>query len=140
MKDFSFSFQPHKQGLHSILGELESAVMTLIWERGPLTVRQAHQILEADRKIAYTTVMTVMSRLADKGLLAKEKDGAAFVYRAQADEASFHEATRGRIIEGLLGAFGSPVLSQFVETVGREHPEKMEELARLIAREREGKS
>ena len=137
MKDYLFNFQPHKDGLESVLGELESAIMALIWAKAPITVRQVHQDLAHNRTIAYTTVMTVMSRLAEKGLLHKEKDGNAFVYRAVLSEEEFKRKTRGKIIDALLGAFGTPVISQFVETVGREHPEKMAELARLVAKKRE---
>lgn len=137
MKDFSFSFNPAKDGLESVLGELESAVMALMWSHGPLTVRNLHELLQRDRDIAYTTVMTVMSRLADKGLLRKEKDGNAYIYHTTVSREGFKAKTRGKILDAMLKAFGTPVLSQFVETLGKEHPEKMDELARLVAEKRE---
>ena len=67
---YQFTFDPRKKGLRKILGDLEADVMEAIWALGHATV---HDVLErlaaADRELAYTTVMTVMSRLADKGLL-----------------------------------------------------------------------
>ncbi len=137
MKDFLSNFQIQKQGLASVLGELESVVMSLAWEKGELTVRQAHRCLAEQRTIAYTTVMTVMTRLADKGLLLARKDGNAFVYRPAMNREEFNHTTRGKIIDALIGVFGTPVISQFVETIDREHPERMEELAQLVARKRE---
>ena len=136
MKGFLSQFQLQKKGLESVLGELESAIMKLVWQKGRLTVRQAHQLLARDRELAYTTVMTVMSRLADKDLLVKEKTGNAFTYTARLSEAEFARAARGKIIDALLASFGTPVISQLVETVEREHPEQIEELARLIEQKR----
>ncbi len=138
MKKFPLNFQPHKKGLNSVFGDLESAIMALIWREGPLTVRQVRQALAVDRELAYTTVMTVMSRLADKGVLKKEKEGAAFRYRAAVSEDEFKRSALNAILSSLLGDFGDPVISQFVEAVGREQPDRMDELARLVA-ERRGK-
>lgn len=69
------------------LGELERAVMDQVWARAEsgepsVTVREVHQALSATRGLAYTTVMTVMGRLADAGLLVKERSGRAFLYAA----------------------------------------------------------
>ncbi|MEU4523778.1 BlaI/MecI/CopY family transcriptional regulator [Amycolatopsis sp. NPDC024027] len=62
------------------LGELERAVMDALWARsGPVSVRAVHEAL-ADRGLAYTTVMTVLSRLADKGFLRRERDRRAWLY------------------------------------------------------------
>ena len=69
------------------LGDLERAVMDQVWalsESGEpsVTVREVHEALSASRDLAYTTVMTVMGRLADAGLLVKERAGRAFLYAA----------------------------------------------------------
>lgn len=55
------------------LGPLEAEVMRLVWEKGEVQVEEVHQALLWDRKIAYTTVMTVMSRLSTKGVLTRRK-------------------------------------------------------------------
>ena len=73
------------------LGRLEAEVMAVLWRSdGPLLVRQVAAALNSDRAepLAYTTVMTVMSRLADKGLLSRSRSGRRFVYTpAAADTA-----------------------------------------------------
>lgn len=62
-------------------GELENAVMDLLWSSaGPLTVRQVMDALARDRPLAYTTVQTVMDRLARKGLLVRRPEGKANAY------------------------------------------------------------
>lgn len=65
------------------LGDLEREVMTQLWAAaGPLTVRQVHERLSRDRDLAYTTVMTVLDRLAKKGVVTREKADRAYLYAA----------------------------------------------------------
>jgi predicted transcriptional regulator len=62
------------------LTELELEIMKVIWDREPCTVRQVYEELLEKKKIAYTTVMTMMGILEEKGHLRRKKDGRAFVY------------------------------------------------------------
>lgn len=65
-----------------ILGELENAIMAVLWERtDPTSVRDVHEELQRGRTIAYTTVMTVLDRLAKKKLVTRALDGRAWLYR-----------------------------------------------------------
>lgn len=139
LKNYSFTFDPDKKGLRKILGDLETDVMELVWVGGEMTVRQIHEKLKSRRNIAYTTVMTVMSRLAEKGLLRKVKEGAAFVYRATSSREEFSRSTVRKVVNGLLGDFTVPAISQFVDSIGDSQPENMEELARLIEQKRKRK-
>ncbi|GAB3746724.1 BlaI/MecI/CopY family transcriptional regulator [Microlunatus parietis] len=63
------------------LGELERKVMEQLWDAaGPQSVRDVHHALSQDRELAYTTVMTVLDRLAKKGVVRRERDGRAYRY------------------------------------------------------------
>jgi predicted transcriptional regulator len=67
------------------LGELERAVMEHLWTNreaggGSLTVREVHETVGTQRELAYTTVMTVLDRLAKKRLVIQERDGRAYRY------------------------------------------------------------
>ena len=65
------------------MGELERMVMDVLWkQRGWLTVAEVHEVLAAKRPLAYTTVMTILVRLWQKGRLERQRDGRAFAYRA----------------------------------------------------------
>ena len=69
------------------LGDLERAVMEQVWlaaeeDRAPVSVREVHELLGSSRSLAYTTVMTVMGRLAEAGLLTQERSGRAYRYSA----------------------------------------------------------
>ncbi|MCA9629814.1 MAG: BlaI/MecI/CopY family transcriptional regulator, partial [Myxococcales bacterium] len=71
-------------GVELRLHELESAVMEVVWSSDrPLAVADVQRVLERARDIAYTTVMTTLVRLHEKGLLERERDGRRFLYRAR---------------------------------------------------------
>jgi predicted transcriptional regulator len=71
------------------LGELERAIMDVLWETtSPLTVREVSERL-TERDLAHTTVMTVLDRLAKKGFALRERDGRAWQYRASASREAY---------------------------------------------------
>ncbi len=134
---YHFTFDPRKKGLRKILGDLETDVMEAIWARGRATVTDVHERLgAADRDLAYTTVMTVMSRLADKGLLERRKDGAAYVYTPVASKEEFTRRTVGTVLSELLDDFTAPAMSQFVELMGEQDEASIEALAKAIEEKR----
>jgi len=88
-------------GLHLPLLELEC--LQALWALGQGTVQQLHARLLASRPLAYTTVMTVMDRLARKGVVAREKRGRAHLYRSLvAEEASQQDAVN-QLVKDFFG-------------------------------------
>lgn len=140
LKNFSFTFDPNKKGIRKILGDLETDIMEIIWAKGDLTVRQVYEIFKKERHSAYTTVMTVMSRLADKGLLKKLKQGNAFIYRATTTRDEFTESTLKKLINELMEDFAAPAISQFLDSMENVDLDKMEELSRIIEEKRKKKN
>jgi predicted transcriptional regulator len=75
------------------LGELEDTVMTRVWQwNRPVTVREVLEDLRQERPIAYTTVMTVMDNLHQKGWVRREVDGRAYRYTAVSTRAAYSAA------------------------------------------------
>ncbi|MCX5111197.1 BlaI/MecI/CopY family transcriptional regulator [Streptomyces sp. NBC_00378] len=75
------------------LGDLEDAVMTRVWQwNRPVTVREVLEDLQRERSIAYTTVMTVMDNLHQKGWVRREVDGRAYRYTAVSTRAAYSAA------------------------------------------------
>jgi BlaI family transcriptional regulator, penicillinase repressor len=74
-------------------GELE--VLKVLWDRGPSTVREVMDVLNEDRPRAYTSVMSLLAVMAEKGLLVREPRGRAFIYRPKTD--------RGRTLRRMVG-------------------------------------
>jgi predicted transcriptional regulator len=109
------------------LGELERAVMAQLWSAdAPLTVRDVHDRLE--RELAYTTVMTVLGRLAKKGLVRQERDGKAYRYAA----ASSREQMAAEVMIDALGDMGENRTAALVAFVDRVGPEEADALRRAL--------
>jgi predicted transcriptional regulator len=117
----------HEKGL----GPLEAEVMELIWAAGrALSVRELLEEINEGRRepLAYTTVMTVMSRLAEKGALARRRAGRGYVYEATADDLA------GLAVRGVLRDFGDAAMAHFVEEA-RSDPQALKRLRRLLREE-----
>ncbi|MFI1338175.1 BlaI/MecI/CopY family transcriptional regulator [Streptomyces sp. NPDC020845] len=110
------------------LGALESAVMRVCWEaRAPMTVREVLGRLNADRDqpLAYTTVMTVMSRLAEKGMLNRAPQGRGYAYTAAvADEAAV-------AVREVLRTHGDAAVTHFAAEASLD-PQLRDRLRRLL--------
>jgi len=131
-------FKPNARGAGQVLGELETAVMELLWRDRELTVNQVEERLRQRRQIAHTTVLTTLDRMHRKGYLTREKSGKAFVYAPRYSREEFERGLAQEVLGALLGGLGEPVLSTFVELVGEDEA-KLERLEELIKRKREGK-
>ena len=131
-------FKPNARGAGQVLGELETAVMELLWREAGLTVNQVEERLQQRRQIAHTTVLTTLDRMHRKGYLTREKKGKAFVYAPRYTREEFERGLAQEVLGALLGGLGDPVLSTFVELVGADEA-KLERLEELIRRKREGK-
>jgi predicted transcriptional regulator len=112
----------------SDFGPLESEVMQAVWSAGgPVAVRKIFGDLNEHRAepLAYTTVMTVMSRLAAKQALSRRKAGRGYLYEAIAPDAA------GLAVKDLLRAHGDIAVAHFVDEA-RADPALMRRLQRLL--------
>lgn len=125
-------------GAEKLLGELELDVMHIVWERETVTVRDVLEVLTETRPLAYTTVMTIMSRLADKGLLIANKQGKTYHYRASQSQDEFEAQAVGQVVQSLITDFGGEIaISQFVEQLSAADPEQLARLAALARQAQE---
>lgn len=109
------------------LGETEMEVLQHVWALGRAPVAAVHERILATREVAYTTVMTVMKNLADKGYLTYEREGNAYVYSA----ARPPEEVRHGLLRGLMRKVfdGSP--EALVQTLVRHEPLSPDDRAAL---------
>lgn len=127
--------------LDGLLGPLETEVMETVWRLRDATVRDVHDELSQSRDLAYTTVMTTMSRLASKGLLSRDTSGLAHRYVPTVTRDEYARSTVTSVLDWLVASFPEPALNYFVEVVGGEQEdEQMANLRERIThlREREG--
>lgn len=114
-----------------MLGPLESEVMAVLWRsEAPMPVREVLAALnrDRDRPLAYTTVMTVLSRLAERGVAARERDGRGYAYRAAAGSPAEIAVRR------LLDDYGDAALASFVDHLDTDERLRSR-LRRLMAEE-----
>jgi len=113
------------------LGDLEAQVMRRIWaRRGPVTVRDVLGDLQADRDIAYTTVMTVMGNLEKKGWLRRHAEHRAYRYEPLV---SAEEYSAGLMRQALEASTDRPAaLMHFIEDLSPDEARALEEAYRRL--------
>ena len=133
-KRFPAGYYPGKPGLEKVLGSLENAVMEVVWQKNDeVSVRDVLDTLSLHRDIAYTTVMTIMGRLAQKKLLEKRKVGNAFFFKAAITREAFTEIMIGGVIDDLLTDFSETAVTCFMRRVRKQDLETVEQLEKLMA-------
>lgn len=128
-------FKPGARGAGRVLGELETAVMELLWRESELTVCQVEERLQQRRQIAHTTVLTTLDRMHRKGYLTREKQGKAFVYAPRYSREEFERGLAQEVLGALLGQFTQPALSTFVDLIAADES-RLDELEALIREKR----
>ena len=122
---------PGSDELGKLVGPLEAEIVRAAWAAGrPVSVRDLLERINDGRQppLAYTTVMTVMNRLADKEILARHKEGRGYRYQPVADNPA------ALAVRGVMRDFGDAALAQFVEQA-RGDPKLLRRLQRLLDEE-----
>ena len=126
--DIKFRFSPTSQKSEKVIGPLEGAIMNVVWDQGPTTVSAVHKALRDKKDIAYTTVMTTMSRLAKKRLLTQDRSSSSYVYTPVLDRANFDRYVVMGVINGLFDDYGDVVIDCFAERIKSMGDEAKERL------------
>jgi predicted transcriptional regulator len=101
----------------------ELEILHLVWREGPLTVRQVMEHLDRVRPRAYTSVMSLLNVMTEKGLLERRPEGRAFVYAAKVAR----EETLGEMVADLLGrAFGGSATALVAHLLEQANPDRRE--------------
>jgi len=114
------------------LGSLEAQVMRVLWGTPNLTVRDVAKRLSGHRQRAYTTVMTVMNRLCEKGLLDRVPKGRAYTYSPRMSEGALLDDITRRTVSKLISDFGDVAVAGFVGEVRNRGPDELEKLRKLL--------
>jgi predicted transcriptional regulator len=132
----SFRIRAGKRGLELRLHELEAAIMDVVWSRKwqSFSVNDVLAVLERKREIAYTTVMTTVVRLYEKGLLQRERDGKRYMYSACVTRQEFLESTARDVLKRSVDEPTALVL--LAERVWEASTSELDELEELIRKRR----
>lgn len=131
--------RPDRPGIRKVLGDLEADIMEIIWSHpsdNGVPVREVFEILYDRRRIAYTTVMSTMARLAKKKLLRAEKRDQAYFYYPIFTQEQFVARFVGHVLDNLLVGFSEATLDRLKNY--SEHPadQRVQQLLDEIARRR----
>ena len=134
-------FKPGARGTGHVLGELESAVMEVLWTESGKTVIHVEERLRNKREIAHTTVLTTLDRLYQKGYLTREKQAKAFLYSPRYTREEFERLMAQEVLGALIGHSAENALSTFVDLIGNDLGalDQLEEKIREKRRERASK-
>ena len=111
--------------------EAELAILRVLWDRGPSTVRQVQEALESTRATGYTTALKLLQIMTDKGLTLRDESERTHVYRSRLTE----EQTQRQLVRDLLDrAFAGSAAQLVMQALAtsRATPEELDEIRRLI--------
>lgn len=114
------------------LGDLQLAIMRVIWERGEATATEVHTVLEPERGLAPTTIATMLRKLEDKGVVAHRAVGRVFVYRAAVGERDVHRSMVGELVERVFDGDPGALVSHLLNE-GQVDLSELDALRRKIA-------
>jgi predicted transcriptional regulator len=119
--------------------DLEYAVLAKLWELGVASVRELHEQLGQRDRLVYTTTAKVVDRLREKGLIQRQRDGRAFIYRPRVAREEVESARARNAVSRLFGAAPHAAVAALVEAVDAVDPGLLDELERVVAARRRSK-
>jgi predicted transcriptional regulator len=111
--------------------DAELAILRVLWQRGPSTVREVFDVISEKRDLGYTTVLKVIQIMSEKGLILREEQGRNHIYRATRAE----EETQRHLVADLLErAFGGSTTKLVMQALAskRASPKELREIRKLL--------
>jgi predicted transcriptional regulator len=118
--------------------DAELAILRVLWERGPSTVRQVHDVLTRERPTAYTTALKLLQIMTEKGLVRRDETDRTHIYHVRLSE----EQTQRQLVRDLLDrAFGGSASKLVMQALAarRSTPEELGEIRKMIETRREAR-
>jgi predicted transcriptional regulator len=127
------SFKLKESGLNRFFGPLEAKIMEILWTSlTAMTIKDVQQKLDEDKAINFNTVMTVMNRLVDKGILQKQSVARSFHYKPVVTIEEFMETQSKELTFDLIEQFGSLAVTHMVDALDKVDPELLDQLEQHI--------
>ena len=114
-----------------LLTDLEADVMRIVWQQERATVREVYEAIQELRPLAYTTVMTVLSKLADKGVVECSKDGRAYVYRPKVSQKEAAQRSLTKLLQKFFDGSPRALIAHLID-VEAITPEELSSLQQLL--------
>src|SRR3954468_3823971 len=111
--------------------DAELAILRILWDRGPSTVRQVHEVLGRERQAAYTTALKLLQIMTEKGLVERDERDRTHIYRARLGE----EQTQRQLVRDLVDrAFGGSAMKLVMQALAtrRASAEELKDIRKAI--------
>jgi BlaI family transcriptional regulator, penicillinase repressor len=116
--------------------DAELAILRVLWERGPSTVRQVHEVLSRERPGAYTTSLKLLQIMTEKGLVRRDETDRTHIYHPRLSEEQTQRQLVRDLLERAFGGSSSKLVMQALNAK-RATPEELGEIRKLIEARRE---
>jgi len=131
--------------LHSVvdmnksISELEREAMDIVWELKKCTVRDVFNNLNGQKKLAYTTVATLLQRLHEKGLVNRDDDNSALLYSPKISKESYSKKVAKLLTNNFIKSFGDVAIASFAASIDKLPNDKKEYFLNLLSKKNETK-
>ncbi len=120
------------EGYSKMLGRLEQEILDVLWAKGPISGKAVHSDINRARDIALTTVLTVIERLAKKGLVKKERGEGVYMYSCAYSRDEFAREVSQEVFKGIFEISSSGASASFVDILAESDPDELDRLSALI--------
>jgi predicted transcriptional regulator len=114
--------------------DAELAILRVLWDRGPSTVRQVYEVVADGRALAYTTTLKLLQIMTEKGLVRREELGRGHVYQARYGEEETQRRLVGDLLERAFGGSAAKLVLQALAAT-RATPEERRHIRELLEKE-----
>lgn len=110
-------FKMNENGLNRFFGPLEAKIMEILWNHEEMSIKDVQRILGQEKMTNFNTVMTVMNRLVEKGILQKRAEGRSSLFKPVQSRIDFLNAQSKEMTHELMDEFGNVVVSHMLDAL-----------------------
>ena len=114
------------------LGELEKQIMDIVWKCNECSGRDVLTKLKKNRKLAYTTVATILQRLYEKGLLIRKEKRIGYVYSAKLSKEKYTKNFSSSFLKRFINSFGDTAIASFADSIEKLPSKKRQYFLKLL--------
>lgn len=107
----------NENGLNRFFGPLEAKIMEILWNHEEMSIKDVQRILGQEKMTNFNTVMTVMNRLVEKGILQKRAEGRSSLFKPVQSRIDFLNAQSKEMTHELMDEFGNVVVSHMLDAL-----------------------
>jgi predicted transcriptional regulator len=129
----------NESGLNRFFGPLEAKIMDILWNDVEMTIKDVQQVLDREKLTNFNTVMTVMNRLVEKGILQKRFAGRSSLYKPVLSRNEFLHTQSKEMTNELMDEFGNVVVSHMLDALEEVDEDLVAKLEQKIQELKKGR-